>query len=65
MIGGQRSAADRSGVAATMIPAIDRYIADVGIAHFAEGDFLRVGSHRGDGEDLRRRSYSQLMNSTS
>ena len=33
-------------VAATVIPAIDQHAANTGIAHFPEGDFLRVGGHR-------------------
>jgi len=32
-------------MAATVIPAIDQHIADAAGAHFAEGDFDRVGQH--------------------
>ena len=28
-----------------MIAAVDQHIADAGVAHFAEGDFLWVGQH--------------------
>ena len=28
-----------------MVPAIDQHVADAGIAHLAEGDFLGVGGH--------------------
>ena len=38
--------ADLDLMAAPVVAAIDQYVANAGGAHFAEGDFLRVGRHR-------------------
>jgi hypothetical protein len=38
-------------MAAAVIVAIDEDIAATGRAHFAEGDFLLVGGHAGQGAD--------------